>query len=587
MNGPLGLPFRHVILLDTEFVGRDETGDNPIPVCVVARDLGTGQLWREMADDHGPFPPFPIGDDTLVVTFSANAEWRYFIEVGWPLPARVVDLYVEAKLRRNGRTVGRPTLLSELAAHGIPAITSDQKEAGRALAGRGFPYTEAERRELLDYCQTDVDVLAPLLEVTLQWLRATDRLGLGHALLRGRYTCAQAWMESTGGPIDVDTYEALSEHWEPVQLAMIGDLNERWPVYNGTSFSDGAFRDELWRRGLRDWPLTATRQLDVSQKVLRDRAKSYPPLYEVYEVRHALGGMRMNDLHVGTDGRNRCWLNPFHTKTGRNQPSSSGFVFALPAWMRFLCQARPGHVMVGLDWKAQEIAIAAVLSGDDGLLADVASGDPYCAFGIRIGLMPTGATKHTHSVERELCKTVLIAAGYGIGSRTLAARLGCTVIEATELLRRLRAAYPSYYAWSAALVDDAYCERVASTCFGWSVAVGHDTRPNAVRNFPMQSFGAEMLRLACCLATEAGLPVVAPVHDALVLEVPAAELDEVVAAAVAAMGSASMAVIGYEAGVDCWDHTDARYPRRFYDKRGEAMWLRVQSTLAELGARVA
>jgi len=56
------------------------------------------------------------------------------------------------------------------------------------------------------------------------------------------------------------------------------------------------------------------------------------------------------------------------------------------------------------------------------------------------------------------------------------------------------------------------------TVFGWRVYVGPRANPRSLTNFPMQANGAEMLRLACCLATERGVAVCAPVHDALLLE---------------------------------------------------------------------
>ena len=42
------------------------------------------------------------------------------------------------------------------------------------------------------------------------------------------------------------------------------------------------------------------------------------------------------------------------------------------------------------------------------------------------------------------------------------------------------------------------------TVFGWTVRVGPDANPTSLRNFPMQANGAEMMRLAACLATERG-----------------------------------------------------------------------------------
>ena len=55
----------------------------------------------------------------------------------------------------------------------------------------------------------------------------------------------------------------------------------------------------------------------------------------------------------------------------------------------------------------------------------------------------------------------------------------------------------------------------------------------------MQANGAEMLRLACCLATEGGIEVCAPVHDAVLIAAPLYRLDEDVAAMRKAMREAS------------------------------------------------
>ena len=43
----------------------------------------------------------------------------------------------------------------------------------------------------------------------------------------------------------------------------------------------------------------------------------------LHQVRQALSGMRLHDLSVGADGRNRCLLSAFGSVTGRNQPSNS------------------------------------------------------------------------------------------------------------------------------------------------------------------------------------------------------------------------------------------------------------------------
>ena len=78
-----------------------------------------------------------------------------------------------------------------------------------------------------------------------------------------------------------------------------------------------------------------------------------------------MGELRLNDIAVGPDGRNRTLLSPFGTKTGRNAPSSSRFIFGPAVWARFLIRPEPGMALAYLDWTAQEIAIAAALSKDE------------------------------------------------------------------------------------------------------------------------------------------------------------------------------------------------------------------------------
>ena len=149
-----------------------------------------------------PEPPFPIDDDTLFVAYFASAEMGCFLELGWPVPTRILDLYTEFRNATNGIPLpGGRGCLGALSHHGIPAITAEQKTEERALVMRGGPWSTAERRRILDYCQTDVDPLGALLERMLPGILARPN-GLGQALLRGRYMAAVARMERTGVPID-------------------------------------------------------------------------------------------------------------------------------------------------------------------------------------------------------------------------------------------------------------------------------------------------------------------------------------------------------------------------------------------------
>jgi hypothetical protein len=115
------------------------------------------------------------------------------------------------------------------------------------------------------------------------------------------------------------------------------------------------------------------------------------------------------------------------------------------------------------------------------------------------------------------------------------------------------------------------------TVFGWRVRVPAASNDRSLRNFPMQANGAEMLRLACCLATERGIEVCAPVHDAVLIGAPLERLDADVMRMQDAMREASHVVLkGFELGTDA---DVVRYPDRFMDERGTVMWQRVMTLL--------
>ena len=91
-----------------------------------------------------------------------------------------------------------------------------------------------------------------------------------------------------------------------------------------------------------------------------------------------------------------------------------------------------------------------------------------------------------------------------------------------------------------------------------------------------------MLRLACCLATERGIEVCAPVHDAVLICAPLDRLDVDIVGMRAAMAEASCIVLnGFELGTDA---SIVWYPERYSDKRGAKMWAEVTSLINQFNA---
>src|SRR5262249_44365915 len=160
------LPFREVWCCDFEFSAPD--GERPAVRCLVAREYHTGRTIRLWLDGEliSPRPPFAVGPDVLFIAFFATAEMNCFLALDWPMPVRLIDLYAEFKWLICGRDgePGKPSLVYALDWFGLDSLDATEKEEMRALASRrGIPYSEAERRALLHYCEGDVNALIRLL----------------------------------------------------------------------------------------------------------------------------------------------------------------------------------------------------------------------------------------------------------------------------------------------------------------------------------------------------------------------------------------------------------------------------------------
>ena len=578
---PLALLYAAIWVLDFEFIARD--GEHPVPVCMVAHDIISGR-WVRVWQGEFSEPSFPLDDRTLLVAYSAAAEWSCFIALGWPMPARCIDLYAEFTRITNGAFDGKmfPSLLAAAAHYGIDTMAADHKGAMRDLILAGGPWSKDQQCEILDYCAVDVRMTADLFRAMSPRL-SNSSIALGGGLLRGRYTCAVARMEWSGIPLDVPALTRLRNGWDDIKRDLIADIDQQYGVYDGTRFVAARFAAYVEAQGI-PWPRLASGQLALDDDTFRERAKAYPAIAPLRELRHELGTMRLNSIAVGPDGRNRTGLMPFGSKTGRNQPSNSRFVFGTSRWLRSLIKPARGRAIAYVDWVSQEIAVAAALSGDEALWNAYASGDPYIAFAIQAGLVPPGATKTSHKAERQRAKAIVLGVGYGMGPDAIAVQAGLHIDEARDLLLRHKLTYRKFWDWVTANQNAGLLGITLQTTFGWTWQAGRGTsvNPRSLLNWPMQANGAEMMRLACCLLTEQGIMLCCPVHDALLVEGPADDMDRVVTATRAAMEQASAMVLGSGYVVKT-DVELVAYPDRFIDEAGVEMWNRVMALLNSRG----
>jgi DNA polymerase I len=544
-----------------------------VPVCLCAHELYSGRCFRLMLNQTAPArPPWATGPDVLFVAFFASAELGCFRVLGWPMPTRILDLFAEFRWLTNGYPVSR-SLLAALAYFGLDHTGAGGKKEMQEAIGNGTWRGKYSDLEVLDYCWADVDATERLL--CAMW----PRIDLPRALVRGRYMAAVSAMEHAGVPIDVLTLNRLREAWPHIQDRLIADVDRDYGLFDGRTFKMERFEAWLARNNMA-WPRLQSGQLDLEDDTFHEMARIHPSVAPIRELRSALSSLRLNDLTVGRDGRNRTLISPFGARSGRNTPSNSRFIFGPSKWLRGLIKPPPGFAVAYLDFKAQEFAIAAALSGDANMMAAYASGDCYLTFAKQAGAVPADATQATHDTERQLFKTAALAVQYGMSAEGLARRLDQAPIVGRDLLRAHREVYRRFWSWSDSAVDTAMLTGELRTAFGWTVHVGAESNPRSLRNFPMQGGGSDMLRIACCLATERGIEVVAPVHDAIMILSPLDNIEANIEATRKAMVEASLAVLpGFPLEVDV---KTVCYPERYSDRRGSVMWRKTMALLDQI-----
>src|SRR4051812_40941420 len=128
--------FREIVLADFEFEAA--AGERPKPIGMVAIELRSGRRFRIFQGEFGSAPPFAAGADVLFVAYYASAELGCFRALGWPMPQRILDLFVEFRDRTNGLSLAAGnSLLGALAHFGLDGVGATDKKEMQASLGAG------------------------------------------------------------------------------------------------------------------------------------------------------------------------------------------------------------------------------------------------------------------------------------------------------------------------------------------------------------------------------------------------------------------------------------------------------------------
>jgi len=562
--------------VDSEWGFRDDHVDWEsafVPVVFCALEASSGQQRTFWGSDTAALVAFfREHADDLFVAHNMTAECKYLLRQGVPLPSRWFDTYAAWRYVSNRPHPPEGGLVEALHCVGLPhlapAVKKDLVEAILHLRiDLGDP---EERRRVADYCLSDCDGTLAL------YRKLAGRVP--PELLRhwSAYLRAVARLELRGVPLDLDRWDRIQEATPEILRALYADVNATWPIYRKDgSCDEGAFFDWCKHAGI-DWPRkrsSTTRKFyaPLDDDTLEDMEERHPLIRLFRQVRKTKRQLGNRTMVIDRDARRHYFgTHAFASSTGRNQPT--GFVFGGPKWLRWLIVPEsPAHVLVNVDYTAQELGVAAALSGDVAMRAVYEAADSYMAFAIRAGAAPPGATKKSHPDVRKRYKAVSLGTMYGQTAYGVSARLGISHQDAERLLADHQATFPAFWYWSAAYTRRALDSRRIATPCGWRCRVPPESNHRTWLNWPMQSVGGDVMRATVTYLDQQNVRLLAPVHDGFLLSCRRDQLADLRAAVdVACRAAVEHSLPGFPLR---WDVTV--YEGRYKDEEGKPTWQRL------------
>jgi DNA polymerase I len=587
--------FSSIVVADFEY--EIMPGGLPDVLCMVAyvldENLQHVRTIRQWRGEFGTTPPFDVGPDTLFVAYSAWAEMTCFQVLGWQFPVHIYDQHTAYLAASNILSPydqdelhkkPRKRLSDACRAYGIEGWENIDKDTISRDIGEGR-WRDYGQAAVYDYCEEDVRMSAKLFRRQLLDKHGAD---VDHVLAWSNYSAkAIARIQARGMPIDLERWNLVQENKAAVIAELIQQFDPSYdsacPIYTPEGeWSYERFERWLVHAGISAWPRLASGRLNIDRDAFR-MMYPVPGIKGLHALRDSLGFIVKARLPIGKDGRNRPSLFPFGTATGRNAHSKSPY--NAHAGMRSFMVFPPGTIGFYLDWRSQEVGVAAAQSGDQNLIADYLGGDVYHALARLCGLTndpdPIRWKKQNRD-QRDRMKPLQLGINYGMGVPSLARGLDRHPLIASEIIERHKRRYPRFWQWRTDQTQIAMLKRRMDSISGWPLYITHSPNERTLYNFPMQSGGAEMLRLATVRLCDAGIVPIMLIHDGLLFEEADPEkLDH----AIEIMRRAGRDVCGgLEIGVDIDQRLEGG--SRYRDKRpdAQAMWSTIENKLQKVGA---
>ncbi len=293
---------------------------------------------------------------------------------------------------------------------------------------------------------------------------------------------------------------------------------------------------------------TATGAPSTDEEVLEKLAEDFPLPAKILEHRGLakLKGTytdKLAQLALPRTGRVHTHYAQAVAVTGRlssNDPNLQNIPIRTPEGRRVreAFVAGPGNVIASADYSQIELRIMAHISGDAALLSafrdglDVHKATAAEVFGVTL--------EQVTSEQRRYAKVINFGLIYGMSAYGLARNLGIDNTAAKNYIQRYFERYPGVKDYMDRTREEAKAKGYVQTVFGRRLYLPEISSPNGQRragaeraaiNAPMQGTAADLIKLSMVKvqqvldAEQRGTRMIMQVHDELVFELPASEVD--------------------------------------------------------------
>jgi DNA polymerase I len=491
----------------------------------------------------------------------------HFLEVnGYPVKRHLVhDTQTMAHLLDPTRLVGLKPRAGMLLG---PYASYGQDEIKLAMMKGGWRFSDVPIELIWRYAAFDTVLTARIGEV--QWPEVESQFRELYDLEMA-VSIVLTDMERRGCMTDGAYLDRVDEEWRLEIAGIEHELREGWGVENPTS------RQQLAQRMAADGvPFVEftekTGQPKMTEDVLASLdhpiARHASRLLQLGKFRKAyIGSMR--DLR-DADGVVHCNVNPLGARTGRMSASRPPLQ-QLPRRrdIRDAFVARDGNRLLLADFDQIEMRLLAHYSQDPAMLAAIARGDSMAAAGHEgwdlhsanaRALWRVPDDQAVPKAQRQIMKSSGFAKVYGAGEEQFARTAGVDLMTAREFLGAYDRLFPGVNRFmrhvEATLRQRA--GRSSRDAVGW-VMSPYGRRhlvplAKAYRgvNYLIQGTAADVMKDRLVAMAKAGLLpyMVLPIHDEVMLDVPAAEVEEVRACVAEVMPERDRFCVPLTVGID-------------------------------------